>query len=108
MFIGRKSDLCTETIITAAPDTREVSLYWSGNNAVLRGWSEPGGLNLLTKLEVVRLHVEQGLETGKRTRNNIRDFDKRLKTLRPDVKVEVVEAEKPVSHDLNTGTVDKV
>jgi hypothetical protein len=55
----RKHDLCTETIITAAPDTREVCLYWSGNNAVLRGWGEQGGLNLLRRLEKVHLHVEQ-------------------------------------------------
>lgn len=55
----RKIDLCTQTIVTAAPDAREVHLYWSGNNAVLRGWSEPGGLNLLGKLKKVHLHVEQ-------------------------------------------------
>ncbi len=55
----RKIDLCTETILAAAPDAREVFLYWSSNNAVLRGWSEPGGLNLLKKLEKVYLHVEQ-------------------------------------------------
>jgi hypothetical protein len=55
----RKPDLCIETIYTAAPDTREVCLYWGGNNAVLRGWSEPGGLKLLTKLVKVHLHVEQ-------------------------------------------------
>ena len=53
----RKIDLCIETIITAAPDAEEVCLYWSGNNAVLRGWSEPGGLNQLKKLEKVHLHV---------------------------------------------------
>jgi hypothetical protein len=34
-----------------------VCLYWSGNNAVLRGWSEPGGLNQLKRLEKVHLHV---------------------------------------------------
>lgn len=55
----RKYDLCTETVVTAAPHTREVSLYWSGNNAVLRGWSEPGGLALLKDLEKVCLHVEE-------------------------------------------------
>jgi hypothetical protein len=55
----KKIDLCTETIVTAAPDVREVCLYWSGNNAVLRGWSEQGGLNLLGKLRKVHLHVEQ-------------------------------------------------
>jgi hypothetical protein len=55
----RKIDVCTETIVIAAPDVREVWLYWSGNNAVLRGWSEPEGLNRLDKLEIVHLHVEQ-------------------------------------------------
>lgn len=55
----QKIDLCTETIANAAPDTREVFLYWSGNNAVLRGWSEPGGLSLLGKLKMVHLHVKQ-------------------------------------------------
>ena len=56
----KKTDLCTETIVTAALDAREVYLYWSGNNAVLRGWSEPGGLNQLKKLEKVHLHVGKG------------------------------------------------
>jgi hypothetical protein len=55
----RKIDLCAETILTAAPDTREACLYWSGNNAVLRGWSEPGGLSVLGKLEKVHLHAKQ-------------------------------------------------
>jgi hypothetical protein len=53
----RKTDLCVETILAAAPDATEVSLYWSGNNAVLRGWSEPGGLPLLKKLKKVHLNV---------------------------------------------------
>lgn len=53
----RKTDLCSETILAAAPDARDVSLYWSGNNAVLRSWSESGGLPLLRKLKKVTLHV---------------------------------------------------
>lgn len=55
----RKLDLCTETILAATFDAEEVCLYWSGNNAVLRGWSEAGGLPLLRKLKKVHLHVEQ-------------------------------------------------
>jgi hypothetical protein len=55
----RKFDLCSETIVAAAPDAIDVSLYWKGNNAVLRGWSEPSGLNLLGQLKKVNLHVEQ-------------------------------------------------
>lgn len=36
---------------------REVTLKWSGNNAVLRGWSESEGLPLLEKLETVNLNI---------------------------------------------------
>lgn len=55
----KKVDICTETIITASPNVREVCLYWSGNNAILRGWSEPQGLALLKQLKKVHLHVDQ-------------------------------------------------
>jgi hypothetical protein len=55
----KKIDLCSETILTAAPDVTEVSLYWSGNNAVLRSWSDREGLNLLSKLKKVHLVVHQ-------------------------------------------------
>jgi hypothetical protein len=53
----RRADICSETIMTAAPDAKELNLYWSGNNAVLRGWSELKGLPLLRKLENVTLFV---------------------------------------------------
>jgi hypothetical protein len=55
----KKTDLCSEVIRKAAPKVREVHLYWSGNNAVLRGWSEAGGLPQLTQLKTVQLHVQQ-------------------------------------------------
>ena len=55
----KKTDLCTEVIQTAAPNVREVHLYWSGNNAVLRGWSEEGGLKQLKELTTVHLHVQK-------------------------------------------------
>lgn len=54
-----KTDLCTEVTLTAAPKAREVHLYWSGNNAVLRGWSEAGGLAKLPELGLVKLHIQQ-------------------------------------------------
>ncbi|KAF4633297.1 hypothetical protein G7Y89_g4816 [Cudoniella acicularis] len=79
----RKIDLCTKTIVTAAPD------------------AEVGGLKMLTKLEKVYLHFEQGLETSKRTRNNIRDFQRRLKLLRPEVEVEVVGENRPEKSELS-------
>ncbi|RSL50676.1 hypothetical protein CEP54_011830 [Fusarium duplospermum] len=55
-----KTDLCTEVIYkVAAPKAREVHLHWSGNNAVLRGWSEEGGLKKLRSLKTVHLHIQQ-------------------------------------------------
>lgn len=55
----KKTDLCTEVIYNAAPRVREVHLYWGGNNAVLRGWSDDGGLKRLSELQTVRLHVQK-------------------------------------------------
>lgn len=55
----KKTDLSTEVIYAAAPRVRQVHLYWSGNNAVLRGWSEEGGLKRLSELDTVHLHVQQ-------------------------------------------------
>jgi hypothetical protein len=40
----KKFDMCSDTIYNAAPNLRKVSLYASGNNAVLRSWSAPDGL----------------------------------------------------------------
>ena len=45
-----KFDLCSETILEAAPNVKEVHLYSSGNNAVLRAWSSCDGLKKLTKV----------------------------------------------------------
>lgn len=45
-----KIDLCCSTIQRAAPNVREVYLYCSGNNAVLRSWSAADGLASLEKV----------------------------------------------------------
>ncbi|KAF4451630.1 hypothetical protein F53441_5486 [Fusarium austroafricanum] len=80
-------DLCTEVIFKAAPKAREVHLYWSGNNAVLRGWSEEGGLKKLRELKKVHIHIEQGLESSARTKLNINEFQDRMEKLCPQVRV---------------------
>lgn len=54
----KRTDLCSEVIYNVAPKVREVSLFWSGNNAVLRGWSDEGGLKRLKELQVVQLNVQ--------------------------------------------------
>ena len=55
----KKVDICSEVIRRAAPDVREVNLYWSGQNAVLRGWGEKEGLPQLKNLEKIELHIRQ-------------------------------------------------
>ena len=35
---------------------REVHLWWSGNNAILRSWSEPEGLARIKKLDTIHLY----------------------------------------------------
>lgn len=40
-----------------ASSVRELSLQWSGRNAVLRAWSEPEGLPMLKGLRKINLHI---------------------------------------------------
>lgn len=49
----KKLNICSDTILRAAPDVREVFLYSSGNNAVLRSWSCKHGLAQLKKVSVL-------------------------------------------------------
>ncbi|KAJ8067222.1 hypothetical protein OCU04_004586 [Sclerotinia nivalis] len=74
----RKTDLCPEAIWKSSEKIREVYLRWSGNNAVLRGWSEPEGLRRFEDLTKVHLHVKQDLESRSRIQINIDDFCARL------------------------------
>ncbi|KAF4954941.1 hypothetical protein FSARC_11970, partial [Fusarium sarcochroum] len=85
-----KTDLCTEVIYKAAPNAREVHLYWSGNNAVLRGWSEEGGLKKLRELKKVHIHIQQGLESSARTRLNVKEFENRMERLYSQVRVDPI------------------
>ncbi|KAM0263347.1 hypothetical protein ACHAQJ_001203 [Trichoderma viride] len=76
----RKVDLCCNTIAAIAPNVRHINLYWSGNNAVLLGWSHPdGGLAQLPSLERVHIFPQLGIEGKKGNERNLKDFEKRLK-----------------------------
>lgn len=55
----QRLDLSSEVIVKAAPKVRQVNLYWGGNNAILRSWSEYEGLNQLNKLESVKLYTRK-------------------------------------------------
>ncbi|KAM6482792.1 hypothetical protein HDV62DRAFT_335409 [Trichoderma sp. SZMC 28011] len=76
----QKIDLCCETIAEAAPQARQVNLYWSGNNAVLRGWSDPeGGLARLPYLKEVNVFPQsRGIESRGRNADKFQIFKQRL------------------------------
>lgn len=46
----RKMDLCSDVILYSAPKVTHVTLYSSGNNAVLVGWSSCMGLPQLKRV----------------------------------------------------------
>ncbi|KIW80117.1 hypothetical protein Z517_06732 [Fonsecaea pedrosoi CBS 271.37] len=78
----RKIDLCPATICTSCPNLREIHLWWSGNNGILRAWSESEGLARLERLEIIQIHQTQELESESWTDTNIATFRKRLRDLR--------------------------
>lgn len=51
----RKLDICSETLVSACRAVSHLNLWWSGNRAILRSWSEPEGLARLEKLETITL-----------------------------------------------------
>lgn len=55
----KRTDLCSDVIYNVAPKARVVHLYWSGNNSVLRGWAEEGGLKRLEELKEVYLSIQK-------------------------------------------------
>ena len=57
----RKFDMDPSAICEAcrgSTNLRELHLWWSGNNAILRAWSEPDGLTRLKTLKRIVLHQE--------------------------------------------------
>ncbi|TGO48275.1 hypothetical protein BCON_0245g00030 [Botryotinia convoluta] len=74
----RKVDLCPETVWTSSRELREVYLQWSGNNVVLRGWSELEGMKRLENLTKVHLYVKQDLESHSRIQKEFDSFCDRL------------------------------
>ncbi|UZP32326.1 hypothetical protein NXS19_000142 [Fusarium pseudograminearum] len=52
----------TNTLIKPRKDLRQLTLKWSGSNAVLRAWSEPTGLPQLLGLGQINLHIPAVLE----------------------------------------------
>ncbi|TEY48074.1 hypothetical protein BOTCAL_0298g00150 [Botryotinia calthae] len=58
---------------------REIHLYWSGNNSILRAWSEPDGLVKMENLETIYVYASKGLlESQDRVERNYNEFQKRI------------------------------
>lgn len=75
----KKVDLSPDLILKVASGVMSLQLYWSGQNAVLRAWSEEEGLPKLMKLNHLILHVQGGhLDPLKRVQDNIKMFLDRL------------------------------
>jgi hypothetical protein len=51
-----KIDLCCDVILNSAKSAKDVTLYSSGNNAVLVGWSSPAGLPKLEEVSLSRCY----------------------------------------------------
>ncbi|KAI1465212.1 uncharacterized protein F4812DRAFT_462057 [Daldinia caldariorum] len=78
----RKIDLCPETICNSCKNLRVLHLWWSGNNAMLRAWSEPDGLVKLQQLKAIHLHQTQDLDSELWTQKKVEQFRERLKKAR--------------------------
>ncbi|KAF4457029.1 intracellular serine protease [Fusarium austroafricanum] len=82
----RRLDLDPTSLCVIGECLREVTLHWSGSNAVLRAWSEKDGLALVPTLEVIHLVQTQGLESSERTKLNLDSFEQRLHKSWPEGK----------------------
>ncbi|KAI1474288.1 subtilisin-like protein [Daldinia eschscholtzii] len=69
----KKRDLCFEVIANTAPNVKVINLYWSGNNAVLRGWCAEGGLKKLKALRKIHILGRQGFDSYSRTQSNLEE-----------------------------------
>ncbi|KAF4631245.1 hypothetical protein G7Y89_g6885 [Cudoniella acicularis] len=69
-----KSDMCSHAIKKSAPNVRDVTLYWSGNNAILRSWAAEDGLATLKQLRTVTIVKQKSIESTGRTDKNIKSF----------------------------------
>uniref|UniRef100_A0A4E9DRG0 Peptidase S8/S53 domain-containing protein n=1 Tax=Gibberella zeae TaxID=5518 RepID=A0A4E9DRG0_GIBZA len=76
-----KDDLCIEVLHNAGlSNVKELWLQWSGRNSVLYSWScKDTGLPKLPQLEMVHIHTRAGIESPDANKNNLKNFNTRLK-----------------------------
>ncbi|KAG5783745.1 hypothetical protein H9Q73_002635 [Fusarium xylarioides] len=77
----KRIDLSSEVICESSSEVREISLYCSGNQTVLKGWSSRGGIGDVTKfpkLKKLEVFLREGQEDGDTLRNYGNTFKKDL------------------------------
>ncbi|KAJ5618018.1 hypothetical protein N7537_003132, partial [Penicillium hordei] len=67
----KKVDICSDTISKSSRSVKEISLYSSGNNAVLMGWASPAGFKNAEKFP-------EENETDERLESNLNAFKEAL------------------------------
>ncbi|KAF9636707.1 hypothetical protein BFW01_g7603 [Lasiodiplodia theobromae] len=102
----QRSDLSPETIFKAAKNVEEVYLYWNGNEAVLRSWGEPEGLNKLRNLKKVTVFETQGLETRARVKRNLNSFSNRLRSSRKKLRSDIARETKDSDQQILPPEID--
>ncbi|RYP70537.1 hypothetical protein DL769_004930 [Monosporascus sp. CRB-8-3] len=74
----KKVDICSEAIASSSRTVKEISLYWTGNYAVMMGWASREGFSdekRFPKLKKIHLFVKEGydkLEILKRQTNRFK------------------------------------
>ncbi|OQU98118.1 hypothetical protein CLAIMM_03946 [Cladophialophora immunda] len=78
-----RPDLCPSTIFNVGKNLKRLYLYWGGNNAILRAWSEVEGLPMLAqygKLErIIIFSPEDSPDLSADMSKQLKRFDERLK-----------------------------
>ncbi|TEY34247.1 hypothetical protein BOTCAL_0641g00020 [Botryotinia calthae] len=90
----RKYDLDPRTIREGCGKSklREIHLHWSGNNAILRSWSEEDGLVKLEHLRHIFVHAAKNMvDSQERMQNNWEQFKIRIQERKKDCQVELCE-----------------
>ncbi|KAI0860915.1 hypothetical protein F4860DRAFT_191494 [Xylaria cubensis] len=84
----KKIDISSDVIARSSDVVKEVSLYWSGNKAILMGWASQEGFNnkkKFPKLETIRLFVKGGYDDSEILKAQINRFKKQMEFRTQDV-----------------------
>ncbi|KAI0466816.1 peptidase S8/S53 domain-containing protein [Xylaria cf. heliscus] len=84
----KKVDLCSQVIEECSHIVKEVSLYWSGNYAVMMGWASSEGFinkDKFPELETIRLFIKEGYEDRTILNRQIQKFRTQMVKRKQDV-----------------------